>query len=642
MLKLRRCLAITAALILAALPSHAWAEDLAIGSAAELIGFRERVNAGEDFAGKTVLLTADIDLGGTPWTPIGTRETPFAGKFNGCNHKITGLNITTAEMREGEAAGKAASCAGLFLNVEGEGAQIANLTVRGRIECAPAAEVSAAGAITARLGQGAVLYRCLGAVETKLAGEGAGRDSYAYAGGLAGYSEGHIIYCVNEGNVTTEASADYAVAGGLVGAQSGGSILFSDNSGRIETADAGEFRAYAGGIAGSVENGSVSCVRNQGEITSYSLAGGVTAYASGAVLRDAVNVAAVGGTGRDSDITAGGIAAQLYSGSAAVNCYNTGSVSASGAAYYAYAGGIAGWSSGGFSSSNVIYNCTNVGAVSGDASSSARVGGLAGEIYGTELRSSVNGGAVSAGRFVAGGITGYKYPNADIHDVAFSEGTTPVGYGDRNVANAQSLTRDEISGFVATAFPSLTPVIVGVEEGEEAEAGVSLHAHPGTPSEPARYYALREAYVEPPEHATAEISGNVIKVTAKAPGVSLLAAYAETYRSGADGAVDRSSPSRSLVTALVWVREAGSEEPPLPEEPEGEQTGGIVIPSGPGEPGETPPPMWPDVPLPSVPDEPAPAPEAPRHGGGGGCSAGFGAMALLALVPLAARLRGKQ
>ena len=76
--------ALTAA---AAAPVCAQTADLTVSTLEELTDFRERVNAGESCAGKTVLLAADIDLGGERWIPIGTDETPFAGKFNGGTHK---------------------------------------------------------------------------------------------------------------------------------------------------------------------------------------------------------------------------------------------------------------------------------------------------------------------------------------------------------------------------------------------------------------------------------------------------------------------------------------------------------------------------------------------------------------------------
>lgn len=64
------------------------AGDLNIGTKAELLAFAETVNSGNSYEGKTVVLTADIDMG---WTglPVGTKDNPFKGTFDGRNHVIS-------------------------------------------------------------------------------------------------------------------------------------------------------------------------------------------------------------------------------------------------------------------------------------------------------------------------------------------------------------------------------------------------------------------------------------------------------------------------------------------------------------------------------------------------------------------------
>ena len=501
MTKIRSIMLLLAALAISvAMPLRASAEDITISNAGGLRSFRDEVNAGDDFAGKTVFLAADIDLAGEDWVPIGTDETPFAGKFNGGNHTISGLNITTEVMRDLTVSDMKGKGGGLFLNVEGENAQIANLTVKGSIDGAPSGNVLAAGGIAARLGPGAVIYRCLNKATVTLGSTGTELGPYAYAGGVAGYSEGHVIYCVNEGTVTARAKAVFVMAGGIAGSQHGGGILFSDNDALVAVQEEGnDRRSYAGGIAGSVESSSVSCVRNQQAVSSYTLAGGITAFAMDSVLRDAVNTAPVNCEGQDgSDATAGGITAQLYNGSAAVNCYNTGKVQISGSSYYSYAGGIAGWSNAGFYSSNKIYNCTNTGAISGSASSSARTGGIVGELDKTELYSSVSSGSVSAvPSSEIGGIAGYANPRAVVRDSAYSGELPPVGSGARNAENVRQLTQEQISGLVVTSFPSLDPVIAVVKSGETKQISLKLRSHPGAPADEGSYYALDEVYTEP-------------------------------------------------------------------------------------------------------------------------------------------------
>ena len=48
-------------------------------------------SATTDFAGQTINLNADIDLDSQTWTPIGTAEYPFRGRFKGNGHLIKGL-----------------------------------------------------------------------------------------------------------------------------------------------------------------------------------------------------------------------------------------------------------------------------------------------------------------------------------------------------------------------------------------------------------------------------------------------------------------------------------------------------------------------------------------------------------------------
>ncbi len=68
-----------------------------IYSAKGLQWLAEQVNGGDNFSGKTVTLTADIDLENAEWTPIGTTDNPFAGKFDGGSKTISNLNVNSPE-----------------------------------------------------------------------------------------------------------------------------------------------------------------------------------------------------------------------------------------------------------------------------------------------------------------------------------------------------------------------------------------------------------------------------------------------------------------------------------------------------------------------------------------------------------------
>ena len=70
---------------------------LEIKTVEELKAFAETVNAGTDYAGKTVTLVYDLDLKNEPWSPIGTPENVFAGTFNGNGKTILNLKVTGTE-----------------------------------------------------------------------------------------------------------------------------------------------------------------------------------------------------------------------------------------------------------------------------------------------------------------------------------------------------------------------------------------------------------------------------------------------------------------------------------------------------------------------------------------------------------------
>lgn len=70
-----------------------------ISTGAQLAWLAAQVNSKKDlFSGKTVMLTADIDLGNQAWTPIGNEngfdaELAFSGTFNGDGYTVSGLNV---------------------------------------------------------------------------------------------------------------------------------------------------------------------------------------------------------------------------------------------------------------------------------------------------------------------------------------------------------------------------------------------------------------------------------------------------------------------------------------------------------------------------------------------------------------------
>ena len=92
-------------------------KDYYIANEASMRWFANAVNGGNTFAGKTVKLTADIDLNGKEWAPIGNSSNIFKGTFDGQNHTIKNLVVN----------GKGKSDQGLFGRTED--GEIKNLVV---------------------------------------------------------------------------------------------------------------------------------------------------------------------------------------------------------------------------------------------------------------------------------------------------------------------------------------------------------------------------------------------------------------------------------------------------------------------------------------------------------------------------------
>lgn len=67
-----------------------------ISTAAQLAYLAQKVNAGEAYRYKYIVLTADIDLANKEWTPIGIYRNSFQGNFDGRNHTVTRMRISNS------------------------------------------------------------------------------------------------------------------------------------------------------------------------------------------------------------------------------------------------------------------------------------------------------------------------------------------------------------------------------------------------------------------------------------------------------------------------------------------------------------------------------------------------------------------
>ncbi len=171
-----------------------------------------------------ITLTADIDLKGIDWTPIGIDYNHrYTGTFDGGGHTITGLKITGNDQY-----------AGLFGHI-GSGGKVMNVKLEGvQIES---------------------------------------DNEMSDVGGVAGYSRGTLENCSVSGSVIGRGKN--SIVGGVVGYQAGGSITGCSSS---ATVNAGN---VAGGVAGCTYSATLTACYATGDVTlesiniGYNYAGGV-------------------------------------------------------------------------------------------------------------------------------------------------------------------------------------------------------------------------------------------------------------------------------------------------------------------------------------------------------------------------------
>lgn len=164
-----------------------------VTSADGLMNIAKLVNGGKTDI--NITLTADIDLTGKDWTPIGTSfHNSYTGTFDGGGHTITGLTVTTND--EGVGLFGYLGKAGTVKNVVMEGVQITSNQIYG-------------GKI----------------------------------GGVAGYSDGTIENCSVSGSVSGT-----VYVGGVVGAQWEGSITGCSSSATVKGT------VYVGGVTGQTNS----------------------------------------------------------------------------------------------------------------------------------------------------------------------------------------------------------------------------------------------------------------------------------------------------------------------------------------------------------------------------------------------------
>ena len=151
-----------------------------ISTGRELVYLAQLVNDGNNFSGKTIVLTADIDLNNQAWTPIGNEngfdaELAFSGTFNGDGYTVSGLNVPDTYFP------------GLFGQIS-TSAVVQNLIVKGSVT-----------------------------------GGDEASGTWVEAAGVAAYNDGCIQNCGFYGTVTGSSDGSVSVYG-LTGSMGGGTV----------------------------------------------------------------------------------------------------------------------------------------------------------------------------------------------------------------------------------------------------------------------------------------------------------------------------------------------------------------------------------------------------------------------------------
>ena len=222
-----------------------------------LMNIAELVNGGKTDI--NITLTADIDLTGKNWTPIGTDyDNSYKGTFDGGGHTITGLTFTTND----EYAGLFGwlNRAGTVKNVVMEGVQITSNQIYGGsiggvvgYSWGTIENCSVSGSVSGTVYVG-------GVVGVQIGGSITGCSSSATVkgmvdvGGVAGQtnSSATLTACYATGNVTIEINPAKNIAGGsLVGMNAGSSLLACYATGNVTSTGSSTGKVHIGGFLGN-------------------------------------------------------------------------------------------------------------------------------------------------------------------------------------------------------------------------------------------------------------------------------------------------------------------------------------------------------------------------------------------------------
>lgn len=262
-------------------------EDMDIWNKADMECFRDKVNSGRTFEGRTARVMADIDLEGSStnqWIPVGMNEKEFKGIFEGNDYTIDNLYINSSSDYQALFAYNY----GIIKNVK-----LKNGTIN--------AKNYIASLVSMNYGE---VIRCS---NLKVQVCGSNIKGHANIGGLIAVNDNIVKECYNDATVILEYVDVESIVGGVVGLNR--KDLYSCyNSGEIKGVySTNNVNFNIGGVVGYIrEPGKAEGLYNTGKVigekigtaNSYTLRiGGVcgTVYLQEAALSYAYNIGSVTG-----------------------------------------------------------------------------------------------------------------------------------------------------------------------------------------------------------------------------------------------------------------------------------------------------------------------------------------------------------
>ena len=224
--------------------------------------------------GINITLTANINLSGIDWTPIGIDYNhQYTGTFDGGNHTITGLTVTTSDQYAGlfgylSGTVKDVTLKDVKIESNNEISDVGGVAGQsyGNIEnCSVSGSVSVSG--TNSIAGGVVGYQTGGSITG--CSSSATVNAGGVAGGVVGLADGGatLTACYATGNVTIESSGTGSYfAGGVVGINTVSTLKACYAWGSVTGSGSGTL--YVGGVTGSNDLGTLTaCYHAKGTVS---------------------------------------------------------------------------------------------------------------------------------------------------------------------------------------------------------------------------------------------------------------------------------------------------------------------------------------------------------------------------------------